>query len=237
MEKGQALSHIGKAHPGGGGAGVKAHAVIGDFQDHRGSLRVVRRKMRPEPDMDGLIVAGHPVDHAVFYQRLYQQLGHVDLSGAGLHLYLVFDAVIKAELLQLQVLNDKVRFLSHRGGVAVAANVAEQLGKVPDTLLQKLPLSHAVEHDEAIQDVIQKMGVDLGLQGQVFSTETSCPGLRLPVDELIQLLTRLIEGVRDPFEFLIIFYLALVAQIAFLKLLNGIQEESRAAIVLAERWR
>ena len=95
---------------------------------------------------------------------------------------------------------------------------------MPDALLQKLTLTHAVECNEAVENIVQEMGVDLGLQGQVFGAEASCPGLRLPVDELIQLLSRLIERVRDPFKLLIVFHLALVAKITFLELLNGIQD-------------
>ena len=125
MEKGQTLSYIGKADPGSGGTGIKAHAVIGDLQNQCGIFRGVRCKIRPELDVNSFIITGHPMDHAVFHQRLHQQLGHMHLSGAGFHFYLVFDAVVKAKLLQLQILNDKVCFLSHRGGVAVTTNIAE----------------------------------------------------------------------------------------------------------------
>ena len=106
----------------------------------------------------------HPVEDGILHQGLQDHLGHGPTVQSTLGLYLEGGPPVVAELLDGDVALDQLHLPGHGGGALPGQGGPQQLAQLhhhPGGVLAAPGADHPVH---GIQRVVQKMGVDLGLE-------------------------------------------------------------------------
>ena len=177
-----------------------ADAVIGEKQNHRFVLD-------PAGEDDGALAAvlfQDAVQDAVLDDGLKGQPGNPVLHHGIRYVDYKVDAVVEAHVLKAYVNGSVFDLLLERAdGVLAAERQTVESGEIADRLVNFLGaalLRHPVDH---LHGVVQKMGIDLGLQRAEFGDSELLGLLLLLVHQVVDLSCHVVVGVDQVANFVI----------------------------------